>query len=109
MRISFPLGREMSVTSVMRVRRMRLRSRGEVVGSFQSRGGRGESVQVRGVWQRRPLCGLGLESGFGFGDGGQLGLPALLKAAGDEPVLRFAQVEGAFGPRRRLIAGTFHS
>ncbi|WP_167372152.1 hypothetical protein [Rhodococcus koreensis] len=40
-------------------------------------------------------CGQGA---LGLGQGGELGLPAGLQAAGDEPVLRLDRAEGAFGP-----------
>ncbi|MGV9869421.1 hypothetical protein [Rhodococcus koreensis] len=35
---------------------------------------------------------------LGLGQGGELGLPAGLQAAGDEPGLRLDRAEGAFGP-----------
>lgn len=57
-------------------------------------------------WERPPLGSLRVETGLGFGDGGELGFPALLEAACHEAVLWFAQVEGTFGAGG-VVAGAF--
>jgi len=87
-------------------RRMRLRSRG-VVGSFQEPAEvGGESVQVRGVWQTRPLSFWAWSPASLPATDGQLCLPVVAQGCGRRAVLRFAQVKRRSGPGR-LIAGTF--
>jgi hypothetical protein len=51
---------------------------------------------------------VGLESGLGFRDDGHFGLPSLFEAAGDEPVLRFTQLEGTLRAGG-LVAGPLDS
>jgi hypothetical protein len=59
---------------------------------------------LRQRWSLGLLC---LQGGLGLGDGGELGFPALLEAASYEPVLRFAEVEGALSTGC-LVTSTFH-
>ena len=63
----------------------------------------GERLDV-GARGRCGLGGLAGEFGFGVGEFAQLGFPARLQAARDEPVVGVALVEGAFGARG-VVAG----
>jgi len=67
-----------------------------------------EGLWASGVGQCQLPGGVGLESGLGFRDDGQFGLPSLFEAAGDEPVLRFTQLEGTLRAGG-LVAGALDS
>jgi hypothetical protein len=67
----------------------------------------GQGAQGVLLWRG---CGGGLcggQRGFGVGELGQLGLPAALQAAGDQPVVRVDVCEGAFGAVG-FVAGALH-
>ena len=68
----------------------------------------GEGFELGPGWQRwhGGLRWVG-ERLLGLGEGGQTLLPAGFEVAGDQPVLRFAGVEGPLGPVG-FVAGPFH-
>ena len=95
------------VTSAIRVRSSRLRSLLLVVGACQSPGRSAARVSSSArLGQRRQRVAGGRQRLLGFGERGEFGLPPGFEAAGDEPVLRFDGVEGAFGPVG-FVAGAF--
>ena len=93
--------------SAIRVRSSRLRSRALVVAACHS-AGRSLTRACRSsrCGQRWGGCRGWPQRGLGLGEGGQLGFPAGLQGAGDEPVLRFGGVEGPFGAVG-VVAGAF--
>ena len=93
------------MTSAISVRRIRLRSRAQVVASGPEAGQVGAERLELGAWRQWRDGGLGLrERLLGLGERGEPCFPALLEAARDEPVLGLAGVKGALGAVG-LVAG----